>query len=424
MKTLLRYLFLVLILAGTVSSCDWYSDPLELVYPGTDLSGKPDQGEEDENVKLVTDFENVLSSVWNGGWKITGTTDENDELSVYFIFDVEAGTYVTKSTLYPAQKEGEYKITVNENKQLEFNLSDSDIKYFGDETLVIGEVTDGTIACTGAETGKSYKMITASQSEIDEVADALMKDIRTAGWNMGVIRRQAGNFMAYYYMDDTSIYFVGFNKDAKKVVRVTNLLTKDGADKYVWESPFSVGNAAISGIQYNEETQDVTLIGMDGDADLKLVKNISVDKDGTALSMKDWLSKTGTAEFKGAELILTDDLKADYDKIPGKILEWNGSWGAIVAYYDNYYFIKYNRVAGVFPVDGTDILHIPGDLEAGFGSDIKVISSNYPTLYNFLVEQNHIVVRDGEAKDSPILMLSVSSDQFIYWPKADIPKEG
>lgn len=388
------------------------------MYPGTDLSGKPDQGEEDENVKLVTDFENVLSSVWNGGWKITGTTDENDELSVYFIFDVEAGTYVTKSTLYPAQKEGEYKITVNENKQLEFNLSDSDIKYFGDETLVIGEVTDGTIACTGAETGKSYKMITASQSEIDEVADALMKDIRTAGWNMGVIRRQAGNFMAYYYMDDTSIYFVGFNKDAKKVVRVTNLLTKDGADKYVWESPFSVGNAAISGIQYNEETQDVTLIGMDGDADLKLVKNISVDKDGTALSMKDWLSKTGTAEFKGAELILTDDLKADYDKIPGKILEWNGSWGAIVAYYDNYYFIKYNRVAGVFPVDGTDILHLPGDLEAGYGSDIKVISSNYPTLYNFLIEQNHIVVRDGEAKDSPILMLSVSSDQFIYWPKA------
>ena len=385
-------------MAGTVSSCDWYSDPLELVYPGTDLSGKPDQGEEDENVKLVTDFENVLSSVWNGGWKITGTTDENDELSVYFIFDVEAGTYVTKSTLYPAQKEGEYKITVNENKQLEFNLSDSDIKYFGDETLVIGEVTDGTIACTGAETGKSYKMITASQSEIDEVADALMKDIRTAGWNMGVIRRQAGNFMAYYYMDDTSIYFVGFNKDAKKVVRVTNLLTKDGADKYVWESPFSVGNAAISGIQYNEETQDVTLIGMDGDADLKLVKNISVDKDGTALSMKDWLSKTGTAEFKGAELILTDDLKADYDKIPGKILEWNGSWGAIVAYYDNYYFIKYNRVAGVFPVDGTDILHLPGDLEAGYGSDIKVISSNYPTLYNFLIEQNHIVVRDGEAK--------------------------
>lgn len=337
---------------------------------------------------------------------------------MYFIFDVEAGTYVTKSTLYPAQKEGEYKITVNENKQLEFNLSDSDIKYFGDETLVIGEVTDGTIACTGAETGKSYKMITASQSEIDEVADALMKDIRTAGWNMGVIRRQAGNFMAYYYMDDTSIYFVGFNKDAKKVVRVTNLLTKDGADKYVWESPFSVGNAAISGIQYNEETQDVTLIGMDGDADLKLVKNISVDKDGTALSMKDWLSKTGTAEFKGAELILTDDLKADYDKIPGKILEWNGSWGAIVAYYDNYYFIKYNRVAGVFPVDGTDILHLPGDLEAGYGSDIKVISSNYPTLYNFLIEQNHIVVRDGEAKDSPILMLSVSSDQFIYWPKA------
>ncbi|MDD6907578.1 MAG: hypothetical protein PUJ15_02580, partial [Bacteroidaceae bacterium] len=197
-----------------------------------------------------------------------------------------------------------------------------------------------------------------------------------------------------------------------------NLLTKDGADKYVWESPFSVGNAAISGIQYNEETQDVTLIGMDGDADLKLVKNISVDKDGTALSMKDWLSKTGTAEFKNAELILTDDLKADYDKIPFKILEWNGSMGSVVVYYDNYYFIKYNRVTGAFPIDGTDILHLPGDLEAGYGSDIKVISSNFPTLYNFLVEQNHIVVRDGEAKDSPILMLSVSSDQFIYWPKA------
>ena len=100
-KKILQYWTFIVLLAGIMTGCDWKSDPLELVYPGTDLSGTKDE-EEDVNETLITDFENVLSSVWNGGWKISGNiTDETAEnvgesLAVYYFFVTEAGTFQTK----------------------------------------------------------------------------------------------------------------------------------------------------------------------------------------------------------------------------------------------------------------------------------------------------------------------------------------
>lgn len=42
-----------------MGACDWYSDPLELVYPDTDLSGNKDDNKESE---LIKDVEQVLAT--------------------------------------------------------------------------------------------------------------------------------------------------------------------------------------------------------------------------------------------------------------------------------------------------------------------------------------------------------------------------
>ena len=422
MKTLLRYLFAVFAFGLMLPGCDWNSDPLELVYPGTDLSGNKDVNEVDEKKKMITDFENLLSSVWDGGWKIIGNTTDGIEMSVYYIFDVEDGTFQTKSTINLSMSEGEYKLSVTDDNKLNFTLSNSDLKQMGDETLIVQETTDGKITFVGATTGSPYEMINATQAEIDDVADPLVKKLRQSGWSVGVVRLNSGVFKAYYYLDDVNFYFVSFDKDTKTVVRASYPLEKDGNERFVWETPFNVGDAAITGIQYNEETKDVTLIGLDADADLKLVKNISVDKDDASLTMMEWLSKN-VVEFKEGDVIVSDGLQSEFNTLGLRNLEWNGSWTSIVFNFGGYYFYKYKVSSGMFPVKGADILHLTGEIETSqsyMQNDETIIPTNYPTIYNFLIEQDHIIVRDGEDKASPLLMLSISSEQFIYWPKAAI----
>ena len=48
-----------------MGACDWYSDPLELVYPGTDLSGNKDDNKESE---LIKDVEQVLATSADEVW--------------------------------------------------------------------------------------------------------------------------------------------------------------------------------------------------------------------------------------------------------------------------------------------------------------------------------------------------------------------
>lgn len=430
-KKILQYWTFIVLLAGIMTGCDWKSDPLELVYPGTDLSGTKEE-EEDVNETLITDFENVLSSVWNGGWKISGNiTDETAEnvgesLTVYYLFDTEAGTFQTKSTLHPVLADGEYKVEVNENQQVELTLFGSDIELLGDEILVITDAGDEGITCTGKSTGTEYVMVTASQTEIDDVADELMKNIVNDGWACGVVRNTTdGTFVAYYYLNGETISFVTWDMESLQVNSVRQILVKEASDTYVWASPVSIGEAVVTGITYVEPASDnevgtVLLEGLDEDENLKLVRNISVDKDGTAYDMQAYLNKSGTTQFKNAEVILSESMQDEYNKIPNKIFEWNGDWAAVVIYHDNYYFMKYNGSGNMFPIVGTDILHLSGTLADGYGSDISVISTNYPNIYDFLFNEDHIVVRNGEDKTAGLLLLSISSDEFIYWPHADV----
>lgn len=40
---LVRKIIFVAFMGMAIGACDWYSDPLELVYPGTDLSGNKEK---------------------------------------------------------------------------------------------------------------------------------------------------------------------------------------------------------------------------------------------------------------------------------------------------------------------------------------------------------------------------------------------
>lgn len=52
MKLLKNFIFIAF-MGAMMGSCDWYSDPLELVYPGTDLSGNKEDNKEAELIKDV-----------------------------------------------------------------------------------------------------------------------------------------------------------------------------------------------------------------------------------------------------------------------------------------------------------------------------------------------------------------------------------
>lgn len=38
-------------------------------------------------------------------------------------------------------------------------------------------------------------------------------------------------------------------------------------------------------------------------------------------------------------------------------------------------------------------------------------------MYGFLFDEDHIIVRSNEAPEAGLYVFSISSDNFIYWPK-------
>lgn len=224
-----------LICCFTVCSCNWYSDPLELVYPGTDLSGgDKNKGESGETVedKLINSFESVLNTTWYG-WKLSGVTTGQQECTVYFIFNTDERTVQTISTVAGVKNSAEYAVAVNGEKQVVINLAGTDLELLGDESLVILEAVEGTISCKGATTATAYTMTNASEDEMDEIdpSDILSK-MKKHGMLSGVIRDEAGDFFAHYYANG-----------ATHTLQVTYL--EDGICKYA-ESNFESTATAIN----------------------------------------------------------------------------------------------------------------------------------------------------------------------------------
>lgn len=542
MKTLIHYL-IILAAFFAVSSCDWYSDPLQLVYPGTDLDGTGEDSNSDKN-KLINDFEDMLSIVQDGGWKIVSGDD-----AVYFIFDVTSGTYETKSTVNPVLRESEYRLSVDEGMKVEIEFGESDLdELISENTLVVEDAKASEITFTGKASGAEVKMVNASQEEIDSILteeekllnrfssalydveegggwkisieksgetaymvldsdtgaytmkyasdrssvsgsyslyvsesgeifldmpssglaekigsetivlvginedgtidctvagtpyvmekaskndiDNIKSDIEIllgrmsdAGWGSKLIRKDDGTFMAHWYVDiaDETVKFTCYDFDSKAVSRFSPELHASG-DRLEFVSSVQVGDATLTAVTVSEDgTASFEGLG----SGMKQTDNISYGRDRQPYSMKDWVSGGNQPEFKGVRCDLSQNLQEEYNRIPGfdnvPVFEWNGSWSAIVIYYDNYYFMLYQG-GNMFPVEGTDVVRFNKDagLNTMYGSDISVVTSNYPAIYGFLFGEDHVMARATEADNAGLLLFSTTTDTFIYWPNCAI----
>ncbi len=179
MRLLKNFIFIAL-MGMTMGACDWYSDPLELVYPGTDLSGNK---EENKKSELIKDVEQVLTTSSDEVWKIV-----KEDVTVYIFFNVGEGKYQMKSTENPKLFSSEYKTSVNEEEKVVLLFVGSDLKtMLGDESFEVTNAKVSSITCKGVESGTEYVWKRANRSEMDalmteeEKVEALMASVEEGG---------------------------------------------------------------------------------------------------------------------------------------------------------------------------------------------------------------------------------------------------
>lgn len=542
MKLLKNFIFIAL-MGMTMGACDWNSDPLELVYPGTDLSGNKEDNKESE---LIKDVEQVLTTSSDEVWKITKEAvnrasegdvtvyiffnvgegkyqmkstenpklfsseyktsvnenenvvlsfvgsdlktilgDENFEVTnakvssvtckgvesgteyvwkradrsemdalmtedekveallasveqgggwkidldvnaCYFIFDVEQKTVITKSEREPQNVSGTYSLTLNNEGKVELTLVQSHFEALTQESvLVVTGYDENSITCLGKSNGTSYTMIKVAKAEMDNIKtpeQQLIEKMFEIGWGSGVIRSASDrNFVAYYYLtkDDHTVHFLSYANQT--VTRKNVVATVAEEDVLTFQETVTIGSDVLSAIKLMDN--GVELTGLT--AANKLVNNVSYGKDKTSLyEMVDWIKLPGGGQpqFKNAKCTLSANLQDEYNKIPGfdgiPIFEWNGDWTSIVIYADNYYFMLYQG-GSMTPIEGTDIIRFNKDagLASGYGSDINKVKSDYPNIYGFLFDEDHIIVRSNETPEAGLYVFGISSDSFIYWPQ-------
>lgn len=532
MKLLKNFMFIAL-MGMAMGSCDWYSDPLELVYPGTDLSGNK---EDNKTSELIKDVEQVLVTSSDEVWKIT-----KEDVSVYLFFNIEEGRCQMKSTVNPKLVSYEYKTSVNEAENVVLSFVGSDLKtILGDDSFEVTSAKVSSVTCKGAESateyvwkrversemdalmteeekvkallfsveegggwkialddnvcyfifdteqntvvtkserdpqnvsssyslalndegkveltlvqshfetltqesalvvtsydensivwqgksnGVSYTMTKVGKSEMDNIKtpeQQLIEKIFAAGWGSGVIRSTDGNFVGYYYVtkDDHTVHFLSYVNQT--VTRKSVVATVTEEDVLTFQESVTLGNGSLSAIKVKDD--GVELVGLA--AENKLVENKSYGKDRTSLyTMTDWIKLPGGSqpEFKNARCTLSGNLVDEYNSVPRvndiPVFEWNGSWSSIVIYCDNYYFMLYQG-GNMTPIEGTDIIRFNKDagLDQIYGTDITVVKTAYPNLYNFLFNEDHIIVRSNETPEAGLYIFSISSDSFVYWP--------
>lgn len=535
MKLLKNFMFIAL-MGMAMGSCDWYSDPLELVYPGTDLSGNK---EDNKTSELIKDVEQVLVTSSDEVWKIT-----KEDVSVYIFFNIEEGRCQMKSTVNPKLVSYEYKTSVNEAENVVLSFVGSDLKtILGDDSFEVTNAKVSSVTCKGAESateyvwkrveraemdalmteeekveallssveegggwkidldmnacyfifdteqntvvtkserdpqnvsssyslalndegkveltlvqshfetltqesalvvtsydensivwqgksnGVSYTMIKVGKAEMDNIKTLelqLIEKMFAVGWGSGVIRSTTsdGNFVGYYYVtkDDHTVHFLSYANQT--VTRKSVVATVTEEDVLTFQESVTLGNSSLSAIKVKDD--GVELVGLA--AENKLVENKSYGKDRTSLyTMTDWIKLPGGSqpEFKNARCTLSGNLVDEYNSVPRvndiPVFEWNGSWSSIVIYYyDNYYFMLYQG-GNMTPIEGTDIIRFNKDagLAQIYGTDITVVKTAYPNLYNFLFNEDHIIVRSNETPEAGLYIFSISSDSFVYWP--------
>lgn len=378
-----------------------------------------------DDEKLLKSFTDVLfAGIEGDGWRLSLT--DLDE-TAYLVLNKADGSFIVKFASDRITAEGQYELVVEEG-EVHLYVTDSELaRRLGTDDIILTAVNaDGSISFKAGE--GSYMMYRASKEDIDNLKsdlEMLIDKIMERGYGSKLIRTEDGTFVGHYYIDSKNglIRFT-FYADAN-VTSVAPEIVSEG-DVLKFSAPVSVSGSSVTSLTVDGD--NVTLDGLA--AGLKLTDNLSIGKDDNTYAMADYLKKTGDAQwqFKSAPVTVSNNLKAEYESLYDwgggvRTYEWNGDWGAfVVMLFDGnwtYYFLQYQG-NDMSPIAGTDIIRFNKNagLNASFGTNLDTFKSMMGKTYSFLMDEDHIIVRTTEAANAPLLIMSTSTNDFIYFPNA------
>ena len=378
-----------------------------------------------DDEKLLKSFTDVLfAGIEGDGWRLSLT--DLDE-TAYLVLNKADGSFIVKFASDRITAEGQYELFVEEG-EVHLYVADSELaSRLGTDDIILTAVNaDGSISFKAGE--GSYMMYRASKEDIDNLKsdlEMLIDKIMERGYGSKLIRTEDGTFVGHYYIDSKNglIRFT-FYADAN-VTSVAPEIVSEG-DVLKFSAPVSVSGSSVTSLTVDGD--NVTLDGLA--AGLKLTDNLSIGKDDNTYAMADYLKKTGDAQwqFKSAPVTVSNNLKAEYESLYDwgggvRTYEWNGDWGAfVVMLFDGnwtYYFLQYQG-NDMSPIAGTDIIRFNKNagLNASFGTNLDTFKSMMGKTYSFLMDEDHIIVRTTEAANAPLLIMSTSTNDFIYFPNA------
>ena len=378
-----------------------------------------------DDEKLLKSFTDVLfAGIEGDGWRLSLT--DLDE-TAYLVLNKADGSFIVKFASDRITPEGQYELFVEEG-EVHLYVADSELaRRLGTDDIILTAVNaDGSISFKAGE--GSYMMYRASKEDIDNLKsdlEMLIDKIMERGYGSKLIRTEDGTFVGHYYIDSKNglIRFT-FYADAN-VTSVAPEIVSEG-DVLKFSAPVSVSGSSVTSLTVDGD--NVTLDGLA--AGLKLTDNLSIGKDDNTYAMADYLKKTGDAQwqFKSAPVTVSNNLKAEYESLYDwgggvRTYEWNGDWGAfVVMLFDGnwtYYFLQYQG-NDMSPIAGTDIIRFNKNagLNASFGTNLDTFKSMMGKTYSFLMDEDHIIVRTTEAANAPLLIMSTSTNDFIYFPNA------
>ena len=378
-----------------------------------------------DDEKLLKSFTDVLfAGIEGDGWRLSLT--DLDE-TAYLVLNKADGSFIVKFASDRITAEGQYELFVEEG-EVHLYVADSELaRRLGTDDIILTAVNaDGSISFKAGE--GSYMMYRASKEDIDNLKsdlEMLIDKIMERGYGSKLIRTEDGTFVGHYYIDSKNglIRFT-FYADAN-VTSVAPEIVSEG-DVLKFSAPVSVSGSSVTSLTVDGD--NVTLDGLE--AGLKLTDNLSIGKDDNTYAMADYLKKTSDAQwqFKSAPVTVSNNLKAEYEALYDwgggvRTYEWNGDWGAfVVMLYDGnwtYYFLLYQG-NDMSPIAGTDIIRFNKNagLHSSFGTNMDTYKSMMGKTYSFFMDEDHIIVRTTEAATAPLLIMSTSTTDFIYFPNA------
>ena len=378
-----------------------------------------------DDEKLLKSFTDVLfAGIEGDGWRLSLT--DLDE-TAYLVLNKADGSFIVKFASDRITAEGQYELFVEEG-EVHLYVADSELaRRLGTDDIILTAVNaDGSISFRAGE--GSYMMYRASKEDIDNLKsdlEMLIDKIMERGYGSKLIRTEDGTFVGHYYIDSKNglIRFT-FYADAN-VTSVAPEIVSEG-DVLKFSAPVSVSGSSVTSLTVDGD--NVTLDGLA--AGLKLTDNLSIGKDDNTYAMADYLKKTGDAQwqFKSAPVTVSNNLKAEYESLYDwgggvRTYEWNGDWGAfVVMLFDGnwtYYFLQYQG-NDMSPIAGTDIIRFNKNagLNASFGTNMDTYKSMMGKTYSFFMDEDHIIVRTTEEATAPLLIMSTSTTDFIYFPNA------